>query len=336
MLSTLSRTLITLSLFFFLSPAVKAAPLKDVPGGRDHPMVSRYADSIMIGYKLDKFDEAELVLGPATYRDGKRGFEKSRMLQGQRTRLLYVVPKDRSSLEVMKNYEEALAKAGFATLYTCSRAQCGTQMAAAIYFSPQNPRQISGKQLSEYAFSMRVEDERLLTAKLARPSGDVYVTVFAAMQENASNVDASHRVAVFVEVVEVKPMQGNMVTVDAAAMQKGLASEGKIAIYGIYFDYDKADIKPESKPQLDEMAALLKNNPKLKVFIVGHSDNQGQLDYNLSLSQRRAEAVAKALAQQGINAQRLVAKGVANLAPVSSNAGEDGRARNRRVELVEQ
>ena len=333
MLRTFFRMFITL---FILIPAVHAAPLKDVAGSQDHPMVSRYADSIVIGYKLDKFDEAELVLGPATYRDGKRGFEKSQVLQGQRTRLLYVAPKDRSSLEVMKNYEEALAKAGFSTLYACSRAQCGKQMASAIYFSPQNPRQITGKQLSEYAFSMKVDDERLLTAKLARPSGDVYVTVFAAMQENASNVDASHRVAVFVEVVEVKPMQSNMVTVNAAAMQKGLSSEGKIAIYGIYFDSDKADIKPESRPQLDEMAALLKNNAGLKVFIVGHTDNQGKLDYNLSLSQRRAEAVAKALAQQGIPAQRMLAKGVANLAPVSSNASEDGRAKNRRVELVEQ
>lgn len=333
MLRTFFRMFMTL---FILIPAVHAAPLKDVAGSKDHPMVSRYADSIVIGYKLDKFDEAELVLGPATYKDGKRGFEKSQMLQGQRTRLLYVAPKDRSSLEVMKNYEDALAKAGFSTLFTCSRAQCGKQMASAIYFSPQNPRQITGKQLSEYAFSMKVDDERLLTAKLARPGGDVYVTVFAAMQENASNVDASHRVAVFVEVVEVRPMQRNMVTVNAAAMQKGLSSEGKIAIYGIYFDSDKADIKPESRPQLDEMAALLKNNAGLKVFIVGHTDNQGKLDYNLSLSQRRAEAVAKALAQQGIPAQRMLAKGVANLAPVSSNASEDGRAKNRRVELVEQ
>lgn len=333
MLRTFFRMFMTL---FILIPAVHAAPLKDVAGSKDHPMVSRYADSIVIGYKLDKFDEAELVLGPATYKDGKRGFEKSQMLQGQRTRLLYVAPKDRSSLEVMKNYEDALAKAGFSTLFTCSRAQCGKQMASAIYFSPQNPRQITGKQLSEYAFSMKVDDERLLTAKLARPGGDVYVTVFAAMQENASNVDASHRVAVFVEVVEVRPIQRNMVTVNAAAMQKGLSSEGKIAIYGIYFDSDKADIKPESRPQLDEMAALLKNNAGLKVFIVGHTDNQGKLDYNLSLSQRRAEAVAKALAQQGIPAQRMLAKGVANLAPVSSNASEDGRAKNRRVELVEQ
>lgn len=333
MLRTFFRMLMTL---FILIPAVHAAPLKDVAGSKDHPMVSRYADSIVIGYKLDKFDEAELVLGPATYRDSKRGFEKSQVLQGQRTRLLYVAPKDRSSLEVMKNYENALAKAGFSTLFTCSRTQCGKQMASAIYFSPQNPRQITGKQLSEYAFSMKVDDERLLTAKLARSSGDVYVTVFAAMQENASNVDASHRVAVFVEVVEVKPMQSNMVTVNAAAMQKGLSSEGKIAIYGIYFDFDKADIKPESRPQIDEMAALLKNNAGLKVFIVGHTDNQGKLDYNLSLSQRRAEAVAKALAQQGIPAQRMLAKGVANLAPVSSNASEDGRAKNRRVELVEQ
>ena len=119
MLRTFFRMFMTL---FILIPAVHAAPLKDVAGSKDHPMVSRYADSIVIGYKLDKFDEAELVLGPATYKDGKRGFEKSQMLQGQRTRLLYVAPKDRSSLEVMKNYEEALAKAGFSTPFMPARA----------------------------------------------------------------------------------------------------------------------------------------------------------------------------------------------------------------------
>jgi outer membrane protein OmpA-like peptidoglycan-associated protein len=81
----------------------------------------------------------------------------------------------------------------------------------------------------------------------------------------------------------------------------------------------------------------MKAHPGLKVYIVGHTDNQGALDYNVGLSQRRAEAVARALAgQYGIPAARMSARGLGPLAPVTSNATEEGRAKNRRVELVQQ
>jgi OOP family OmpA-OmpF porin len=122
---------------------------------------------------------------------------------------------------------------------------------------------------------------------------------------------------------------------DAPALQKALQSDGKVALYGVYFDTDKATLKPESKAQLDQMAQLLKTAPALKVFIVGHTDNQGQFAHNQELSQQRADAVVKALSSQyGIAAGRLSGKGVASLAPVASNDAEPGRAKNRRVELV--
>ena len=96
-------------------------------------------------------------------------------------------------------------------------------------------------------------------------------------------------------------------------------------------------MKPESKAQLDEMAKLLTANPALKVYIVGHTDNQGQLAHNVDLSQRRAEAVTQALATTyRIAPARLVAKGVASLSPVASNADDAGRAQNRRVGFVQQ
>lgn len=319
-----------------LSSAAHSARMvdKDLSGAKDHPMVSRYAGSVIIGYKQSKFDETELVLGPAYLRDGKRGFVKTQRVEGAVTDIVYVAPRGRSSLEVMRNYESALAQAGFAKLYTCAKKECGDKLTDTLYTF--GPKRIKNNQVSEYAFSMSAQEERLTTFKLTRAAGDVYVTVMTAFQDNAASDDASQRVAAFLEVVETKPMEGAMVTVKAAAMQKGISAEGRVAIYGIYFDTDKADIKPASKAQLDEMAQLLKNNPKLNVFIVGHTDNQGGLDHNLILSQRRAEAVVKALVSQyGIAAPRLTAKGVANLAPVASNAGEAGRAKNRRVELVE-
>ena len=132
-------------------------------------------------------------------------------------------------------------------------------------------------------------------------------------------------------------MPAGQVTVDANALQAGLQAEGKIALYGIFFDTGKAALKPESAPQLEQMGKLLQSQPALNVYVVGHTDNQGVLEANLVLAQQRAQAVAMALSTTcKINAKRIIAKGVANLAPVASNATEEGRARNRRVELVAQ
>ena len=135
-------------------------------------------------------------------------------------------------------------------------------------------------------------------------------------------------------VTEVGAIANKMI--DAAAMAKGLGETGHIALYGIYFDTDKAVVKAESKPTLDQIAALLQGAPDLQVVIVGHTDSQGTLAYNMDLSQRRAAAVAAALSKSyGIAAARLKTAGVGFLAPVGSNQTEDGRALNRRVELVE-
>jgi len=99
----------------------------------------------------------------------------------------------------------------------------------------------------------------------------------------------------------------------------------------------KADIKPGSRPQLEEMAKLLKKDPRLSVFIVGHTDDRGTVAYNLDLSKRRAEAVVRALAtEHNVDARQIMPKGLANFAPITSNEDESGRAKNRRVELVKQ
>lgn len=127
------------------------------------------------------------------------------------------------------------------------------------------------------------------------------------------------------------------VEADAAAMARDLAATGKTAIYGIYFDFDKAEIKPASEPTLREIAKLLGERPALRLHVVGHTDGVGELTYNLELSRRRAEAVVAALTSRfGIAADRLRPAGVGPLAPVATNATEAGRAKNRRVELVEQ
>ena len=115
----------------------------------------------------------------------------------------------------------------------------------------------------------------------------------------------------------------------------GLRETGRIALYGIYFDTDKTEVKPESRPTLEQIAKLLTAHVSLSVFIVGHTDNQGPYAYNLDLSRRRAEATAAELVKNyGISAPRLRTAGVGLLAPIGSNASDAGRALNRRVELV--
>jgi OOP family OmpA-OmpF porin len=139
-----------------------------------------------------------------------------------------------------------------------------------------------------------------------------------------------------IEIIEKEAMKQEIVA-DAKFMAEGISSTGHVAIYGIYFDFNKSDIKPESESAFNEIAKLLTGNPNLKVFIVGHTDNVGGIDYNMKLSQARADAVVKALTTKyKVNPQSMKAYGVGQLAPVAPNKIEEGRAKNRRVELVEQ
>jgi len=136
-------------------------------------------------------------------------------------------------------------------------------------------------------------------------------------------------------VVETQLTQD--VVADAAALSSGLNGSGHTVVNGILFDTGKAEVKPESAPALQEVVKLLQQNAKMKVYVVGHTDNVGGLPANMDLSRRRAEAVVKMLTGQfGVAADRLQAYGNGPYAPLASNDSEDGRALNRRVELVKQ
>jgi outer membrane protein OmpA-like peptidoglycan-associated protein len=126
------------------------------------------------------------------------------------------------------------------------------------------------------------------------------------------------------------------VVADAAALRSGLQENGHVEVPGILFDFGKSDVKPESEPALKELTAMLQANTALKVWVVGHTDNVGSAESNLTLSGARAAAAIKALALRGIGANRLAPHGAGPYAPVASNATDEGRARNRRVELVAQ
>lgn len=297
----------------------------DIAGSKDHPMITRYADSEIIKYDQRAFDSAALIKAPIRLAGGRaKNPDAFLALEGKLTRVAYRAPAGRSVLEVFRNYEQALHGAGFEMLFTCENEQCGARQFNQAA-TPQDLMTLMG---------YNEKDQRYLLAKLARPEGDVHVSLYV---DRAYSVGGQNKDRIFANliVVESRPMQAGLVKVDAAAMAKGLDATGHIALYEIYFDTDKADLKPESAGALGEVAKLLKAQPALKVLIVGHTDNAGVFDYNRSLSERRAQSVVDALAKQhAVARDRLTAVGVGMAAPVASNDSEAGRAKNRRVELV--
>jgi OmpA-OmpF porin, OOP family len=126
------------------------------------------------------------------------------------------------------------------------------------------------------------------------------------------------------------------VTADASSLSDEINKTGRVAVYGINFDTGKAIVLPDSESVLGEVVKLLEQNPDLKLRIEGHTDNQGAAAANQALSERRAQAVVAWLVMHGVTASRLTAKGLGQTTPVADNSTPDGRAKNRRVELVKQ
>ena len=278
---------------------------QDKAGSRDHPLITRYPGSVITQYAAKEFDEFSFPVGPANYPVPP----KFQRLEGKVTRIEYSYPAERSSLEVYRNYESALKRAGFQTMFTCSGDTCGRarfQMTPDWYDVWYGP--------GHWQFS----------GKMTRPEGEVYVSLHVTQGYTG------------LDIIETKSMQSGMVTVNATALAGDITQAGHVAIYGIYFDTGRAEIKPESTATLAEIGKLLQQDPKLKLYVVGHTDSAGELAMNMDLSRRRADAVVKALAASyGVTNDRLQAHGNGPLAPVASNKTEDGRAKNRRVELVE-
>ena len=114
-----------------------------------------------------------------------------------------------------------------------------------------------------------------------------------------------------------------------------LQTDGRVVISGgILFEFDSAKINPNAMQLVDKLAGVMKQYPNLNVAVVGYTDNTGNFNYNIKLSQRRANSIVEQLVRDGVSANRLAGVGVGPLSPIATNDTEYGRAQNRRVELV--
>jgi OOP family OmpA-OmpF porin len=290
---------------------------EDLHTVKDHQLISRFPGAEVQEHKVTEFDEFVLPLGPILGSGDK--FVKSQTIEGKVTKFKYSMPESRSGLEVYKNYTDALQKAHFEILYSCDHGRC---------IDPKFPSGYSHVSSGIWCLNCD-EPMRYVAAELTRAQGNVYVAVVV--------VKDHYEGGTWLTIVETKPMEGGQVKVNAAALSRDLTENGHALVYGIYFDSGQAVIRPESEAALSEISKMLAANMQLKLVVVGHTDNVGKIASNLTLSKQRADAVAAYLVSHyHVSQERLQAQGVGSLAPVASNLSEEGRAKNRRVELVEE
>jgi OOP family OmpA-OmpF porin len=333
-----------------------AVPTVDLKGAKDTPFIGRYQGSFIVSYDRKEFDEFTLPLSKLEKVEGKRDnhnnnyFEPKQMktLEGVHTRLVYLIPENVSPLEVLRNYQEGIKSKGGEILYECKEQECGGDpsrgshggggnMSLSMYLRPSEHIKDQRGSPGECAQAPKIAEQRYTVGALSESGAHLSVLAFTIKEWPGTCPAFVGRTIAAVDIIQPKQREQKMVTIKAEEMARKISDTGSIALYGIYFDFNKADVKPESQPTLEQIAGLLKGDPKLKLLVVGHTDNVGTFQFNMDLSQRRAAAVVSSLvAGFGIDKSRLTPAGVSFASPVASNRTEEGRAKNRRVELVQE
>lgn len=301
-----------------ISTNLFAQRTSDVKGGKDYPLVSRFSGSIIEWYQEKNFDRYYML---ALKNNKLEPYE----IDGKIIRIQYSSQPQHSVFEIFKSYENALKNAGFDILLTLDKTNCGINLSEHLYIGEFNGlNALPAGQAVKPDF--REGEFAYLSAKKNINDKDVYVVVYITNREWP---------LITFDAIEVQSMNKNLVTVKD--LETDLAQNGHIAIYGIHFDSGKSEIKPESMQTLKKIAEFLNAHTDKKYIIVGHTDNTGNFDENLKLSLARANAVLNKLATDyKVNTAQLKAYGDGSTAPVATNTTEEGRAKNRRVEIVEQ
>ncbi len=297
----------------------------DKSGCEDHPVITRYPGAIIEYCDTKHFSAFAIPTGPET---GYRKIDDWINVSGKQTRIYYAIKGDKIVTEVYQNYLTALKKAEFTLLASKSHQErnvskeVGGNGWLGNFFKANPIPTNAGIKIEMGTATMGG------TFFIAAQKGNIYITV-------AGKRYSDNETVVLLDIIETKEMEDDLISVNADFIADKLFKEGKIALQGIHFDHNKATIKDESKPLLDEIAKFLKQNPTAIIFVVGHTDMSGEVQYNIELSSTRAKAVTDYLINQHqIAASRLLPHGVGPLAPEDTNTTESGMAKNRRVELV--
>ncbi len=300
------------------STNIFAQKTSDIDGAKDYPLVSRFQGSFIAWEQVKNFDRYYML----SLKDNK--LDKYE-IDGKITRIQYESQKEHSVFEIYKSYENALKNAGFKILLTLDKTNCGVNLQEQLYNGEFNGLNALTDRESIKP-SYRDGEFTYLSAKKNINGKDIYVVIFI------SNWDYP---LITFDAIEVQSMDKGLVSVKD--LETDISQNGHIAIYDIHFDTGKSSIKAESSEALKNIAEYLNAHQDEKFLIVGHTDNTGDFESNIKLSMERAQAVVNELVSKySVKAEQLKAYGDGQTAPVATNSTDGGKARNRRVEIVEQ
>ncbi len=354
--TTLFAFFLAISTAAFSEVIIPEIPNSDIAGAEDHPLLKRYADSYIVVDQRKSYDEFTFptsMLG--TKKDGvgiitNYYIDQSKTVEGPYTRLVYVLPEGRSPLEVLRNYQDEIVAQGGEVLFECKREECGgnpgkgiqkeynsTGLSLAMVLRPRERLGLESYSQGYCATIGDIVDQRYIAAELPELGAYISIHTYTIKDFSYTNCNAFvGRAVAVVDIVEGKPREKNMITVEASDMAQQISATGSVSLYGIFFDTNSASVREDSETTLQEIAKLFQQQPDLNLLVVGHTDNAGAFEYNMKLSQNRAQSVVDELSTKyGVSQDRLVPVGVSYASPVSSNATAEGQALNRRVELVE-
>ncbi|MGB2131094.1 MAG: OmpA family protein [Marinobacterium sp.] len=300
----------------------------DVKGSEDHPLLSRFPDTYIKSYYASEYDEFLVATGPRTDQE----LPPVLRLEGKVTTLGYEA-NDRkySALQVYRNYEKAFAKAGFTPLFTCRNDdECGGKFVNKLYWYGNPARQGRDKGLDAPNLHGNRYQYFYWSGKADVQGKEVYASLLVAQYSGGRFPTRA-----ILDLGEIESLDDDRISINLDGMSKAIAETGKVELEGVFFDTAKATLKTESSEAVATIADYLQQNEAQSFYVVGHTDSQGALDFNMKLSQDRAETVVRTLIQEhGISGNRLKSVGIGPVSPVMSNSSDSGRSKNRRVELV--
>ncbi len=326
-----------------LAAAAAPALAADDTGAADPPGLKRFEGSEIFFQSRADFDQLKVALEKVEW-DVSNAVVKpfrSTTVEGRRTTTYYRLPERVTTLEAFRGYRQELEEAGFEIVFAARGEALETpsynnQIAREVYRMVGNYG--TPEEKAQWPFQHTDERQAAYVAgrKVGADGAETWAATYIVPNTHANWLKIPEGVVLArVDLLEVKARQQRMTLVESDEMAERIALDGRIALYGIEFDHDSAEIRASADPTLAEIAKLLKERANLSILVVGHTDTQGSFDYNRKLSQRRADAVVARLATLGVAKERLFPVGVGFAAPVATNATEEGRARNRRVELVD-
>ncbi len=322
----MKKVTLILAVAFMITTNLFAQRTSDVKDSKDYPLISRFEGAFIEYYKETKWDTYKLPV----YKNNttEPNYKNPLELEGKIIRIQYSISSDNNPAYVLKNFEKAFKSNNYKILLEGKPGENIEEGPAGFngdFYGSQK-----GLNLNKFRFAYDPTgngDKAIIIAKANSNGKAIYIVEVIGGFSNTTLITQ--------DIIEVEEAETGKVT--AKSINTAVLTNGHIAIYDIHFDTGKSTIQPNSSEILKNIAQYLNTHPDKNYLIVGHTDNTGNFEQNIKLSLERAQSVINELTTKySVNKKQLIAYGNGPTSPVSTNATAEGKAKNRRVEIVAQ